>query len=537
MTAPPALTSASTPATTAGTSSPRSLKRPPSAPSGDIKDDNNIKSAVQSKRVPGSNAPDTDGVGPARASGAAATTGGGGGSGGGGGGVALPTFLAARAACGQRHTVLVSTRGEAWACGRNRSGQLGLDPEKVAETASPLRVPLLLEGGGGGGGAAAQEGGGGEGSVGAIQAAAGRAHTLLLLSDGRVVGFGSDECGTLGRSAATTRSSSSSGSFPPDPSGSGSSAATTATGGDGDNKSGNDLEVDGGSVSAAAPPSYHWKPAVIEALRGQWIASVSAGGEQTFAMALGDEQCTGAVVVSPPLPPATSAEAAAGVESPIAETLKTVMTGEEEALPMEKGAAGSAPASLAGGPPPGDGGEKGEGGGGGRLVRQGSEAMFMRRSFSLPVGLRMRTVGELMRLIRRAEDAAAGSGDQAEGQGQQAGEEEAAVVEVRARFSTRICWRFFLCGSVSGAPSGCRLSSFCLERVPSFVRGSVQVGMQVTKVVCRVCSWSISPPHNGTPPPPPPPKVQITDNQLFCFHMTCLCCVQLSSPVANLPPR
>ncbi|CAN0266779.1 unnamed protein product, partial [Hapterophycus canaliculatus] len=103
-------------------------------------------------------------------------------------------------ACGQSHTVFVSAAGEAWSCGRNRSGQLGLDPEKVVDSPSPVRVPLLLEGGSdgrGGAGAAAA-------AVSAVQAAAGRAHTLLLLSDARVVGFGSDEFGTLGRAAAAT---------------------------------------------------------------------------------------------------------------------------------------------------------------------------------------------------------------------------------------------------------------------------------------------------------------------------------------------
>ncbi|CAN0200118.1 unnamed protein product, partial [Laminaria digitata] len=52
-------------------------------------------------------------------------------------------FLAIRASCGQSHTVLVSTDGEAWVCGRNRSGQLGLDPCEVSETSIPMRVPLF----------------------------------------------------------------------------------------------------------------------------------------------------------------------------------------------------------------------------------------------------------------------------------------------------------------------------------------------------------------------------------------------------------
>ncbi|CAM9423866.1 unnamed protein product [Scytosiphon promiscuus] len=238
-------------------------------------------------------------------------------------------FLVARAACGQSHTVLVSTRGQAWACGRNRSGQLGLDPDEVAESPTPVRVPLVLEDG--------SDGGSRSSPVGAIQAAAGRAHTLVLLSDGRVVGFGSDEFGTLGRTAAAALPSSP--SF----------ASTT---------------------DVSATPSYHWKPAVIEALRDESIASISAGGEQTFALALSEEPGVGQA--EPPPTASTEPAASGGAGGSTAGTSTTAMV-VEEASPAEKGAAEAKAAAA------------------GDLARRGSEAMFLRRSFSLPAGLKMRT--------------------------------------------------------------------------------------------------------------------------------------------------
>lgn len=212
-----------------------------------------------------------------------------------------PVCRAARAACGENHTVIVSMTGEAWTCGRNRAGQLGLDPEELAETASPVRVPLLLpsvpddegndamggpDAGGGGtaGGTGGVPGGRGGGSARAVvHAAAGRAHTMLLLSNGRVVGFGSDEFGALGVSLGEEGG---------------------VVGGGGNDP---EREAGGGGGEATMARSWHWKPREIAALRGQWVASVSAGGEQSFAI----------VVDSPPsLPPRPPAPAGATAMPP-----------------------------------------------------------------------------------------------------------------------------------------------------------------------------------------------------------------------------
>ncbi|CAN0451571.1 unnamed protein product, partial [Discosporangium mesarthrocarpum] len=82
-----------------------------------------------------------------------------------------------------------------WVCGRNTSGQLGLNPQAFPSASEPSRLPLEATfpwatpptpGAGAGAGA------------GVVLAAAGRAHTLLLLANGKVLGFGSNEFGNLG---------------------------------------------------------------------------------------------------------------------------------------------------------------------------------------------------------------------------------------------------------------------------------------------------------------------------------------------------
>ncbi|CAN0304871.1 unnamed protein product [Ectocarpus sp. 12 AP-2014] len=323
-------------------------------------------------------------------------------------GATPPAFLAARAACGQSHTVLISTAGDAWACGRNRSGQLGVDPDIVGETSTPVRVPL--EGEGGGGGAAAAD---------AVQAAAGRAHSLVLLSDGRVVGFGSDEFGALGPAE------------PP--------AAAAAVG--------DNMEVD-----TATPRScYHWKPTVIEALSGRWVASVSAGGEQSFAVVVGPEPPpavgagAGTAHPPPPLPSLTgdAASVAGGLGRPgekasvaAAMSVDSDSAAEQKVTPAP--AVAGSEARREGGGEDADGGPASLAGAAGPLVRRGSEALSLRRRFSLPPTLRMWTAGEFLQLVRRAEEAAVtGDSSDVEGEASRGGAEEAAVLEaVRQTFAS-----------------------------------------------------------------------------------------------------
>ncbi|CAN0107444.1 unnamed protein product, partial [Ectocarpus sp. 8 AP-2014] len=323
-------------------------------------------------------------------------------------GATPPAFLAARAACGQSHTVLVSTAGDAWACGRNRSGQLGVDPDIVGETSTPVRVPLGGEGGGGG--AAAAD---------AVQAAAGRAHSLVLLSDGRVVGFGSDEFGALG---------------PVEP-----PAAAAAVG--------DSMEVD-----TATPRScYHWKPTVIEALSGRWVASVSAGGEQSFALAVGPAPPpavgagAGKAHPPPPLPSFTGdvASVAGAVGRPDDKaTVAAAISVDSDSAAEQKftpaPAAAESEARREGGGEDAGGGPGSLAGAAGPLVRRGSEALSLRRRFSLPPTLRMWTAGEFLQLIRRAEAAAvAGDSSEVEGEASRGGAEEAAVLEaVRQTFAS-----------------------------------------------------------------------------------------------------
>lgn len=176
--------------------------------------------------------------------------------------------------------MLVSKHGEAWVCGRNRSGQLGLDPASTTSTSVPVHLlpddnkNNSYSGSSGTGSVGIGEtdsivktsGGsytraqGDESNVVVVEAAAGRAHTLLLLNDGRVLGFGSDEFGAVTGSPAARRSDSAGG------------------GGGGEEE-----------AATAAPHEMRWQPREIEAWPGQLVVSVSAGGEQSFALALEPE--------------------------------------------------------------------------------------------------------------------------------------------------------------------------------------------------------------------------------------------------------
>lgn len=375
------------------------------------------------------------------------------------GNATTPAFLAARIACGQSHTVIVSTGGEAWACGRNRSGQLGVDPEKLAEIAFPVRVALSLpsmfdEGSdvgcpdgavrGAGNGEATGGVPGGGGGAGVVQAAAGRAHTMLLLSDGRVVGFGSDEFGALG--------------FSP------------GEGGVARGEGGGEREVGGGGVEASVARSWHWRPREIEALRGKWVASVSAGGEQSFALVVDSSPSPSPPPLPLPLPRPPSATAmppaavahgsAGGVEAAttaaaaVASSSSTRGEGRIAAAGPDAAtgedyvgvdgdasrATAAAVAATAEAEAVRRGAEEGAGSRSGEslsaivtalpVVRQGSEAMFLRRSFSLPPSLMMRTAVEFLELIQRARDGGAGEGEGQGGGGRGAGPAEAAVIEV-----------------------------------------------------------------------------------------------------------
>lgn len=321
-----------------------------------------------------------------------------------------PAFRAYRAACGQSHTVLVSTAGEAWVCGRNRSGQLGLDPMAVSQTFSPVRVPLPSRDDASASGVGIDTRGSAS-RVRVVQAAAGRAHTILLRSNGCVLGFGSDEFGTLGFSTQV------------EPEGipevvedeveDGTQNVPAAAGG----KEG----VDRG------PVSIHWKPREISALKEQWVASVSAGGEQSFALVVGRT----------PTPPQgqeekePDAEGASSVPSGGGKDIVAGVPGVgSDALRAEAAtAAGTETATVDAA------GSSGSGGNSSALIwRQGSEAMNLRRRFSLPPALKMRTAAEFLALIEQARGVGTGTpggtGQEYEFAGKAA---EMAVLEVGER--------------------------------------------------------------------------------------------------------
>lgn len=277
-----------------------------------------------------------------------------------------PTFLAARAACGSSHTVFVSTSGEVWSCGRNRAGQLGLDPRVVPETSEPMRVALLP--------------GSGDGAE-VIQAAAGRAHTMVLLSDGRVLGFGSDEFGMLGAGPGE---------------------------GDAEEEGGEGAEEE--EKGKGTKQTWRWQPREIEGLRGECVASVSAGGEQSFAI----------VLPRPSEPTALAGTGDAGDAMVVEETPGGVSEGGAKAAageamaPAARGGRGSesmSEARIIGGEP---------------LFRRGSEALFRRRRFSIPAVTPMRTAGDFLEIIRAVQP-----DDDAEEKAERSPQAMEVLVEVR----------------------------------------------------------------------------------------------------------
>lgn len=283
-----------------------------------------------------------------------------------------PSFLAARAACGESHTIFVSTSGEVWACGRNRNGQLGMDPDVVPETVVPVRVPLTDV-------VSEDVGSGGvDPSVEVVQAAAGRVHTMLLMSDGRVLGFGSDEFGALGVGPRTDGDVEMG------------SAGERAESG---------MEFDSGTAepagSSAGKISLHWQPRVIEVFEGQRIASVSAGGEQSFAIAIASSLPSAETRV-----PAVEREAnLAAAASDAASTFP----GERDRRDASEKFVAAGAATVAARGVVYDSTRKIIGGE--DLLRQGSEAMFRRRRFSIPAVTPMRTADDFSKLISAVQSA------------------------------------------------------------------------------------------------------------------------------------
>src|SRR5262249_22142232 len=87
-------------------------------------------------------------------------------------------------AAGRNHTLTVRTGGELWGWGANGSGQLG-DTTTTTPRSSPVRAA---------------------GITGAIAAAGGNAHSVVLLSNGQVWATGDDSSGQLGDNGSTNRS-------------------------------------------------------------------------------------------------------------------------------------------------------------------------------------------------------------------------------------------------------------------------------------------------------------------------------------------
>lgn len=83
------------------------------------------------------------------------------------------------AACGLHHTAVVTVDGGVMVCGRNRHGQLGLDPSITPQSATLIALQL-------------------ESETQITQAACGLNHTLLLDSSGVCYGMGSDAYGQIG---------------------------------------------------------------------------------------------------------------------------------------------------------------------------------------------------------------------------------------------------------------------------------------------------------------------------------------------------
>lgn len=360
-----------------------------------------------------------------------------------GSGVTPPTFFVARAACGLSHTVLISTSGEAWSCGRNRSGQLGIDPAKVAETFSPVKIDLPSPSGdvddrgnsgdeGVSGACPSDQNGTTEAPV-VVQAAAGTAHTMLLLSNGRVLGFGSDEFGALGSTASISHNVEDGVTAAPTGGvGEEAHAAGAADAGSDDGTSSEEstalvaltAAIEAGQQSAqpeSSHPSWHWRPREINGLRGRWVASISAGGEQSFAIVVASQSPStvaspSASSPSPPLPPLPTEASTAGVDASKRSRISDTYAGAGEIQHSGGSTNGDSPDEATSATACGS-----------RITRQGSEAMFMRRRFSLPPSLRMRSAEEFLALTRKAMDAKTGDGDK--------GLAEAVVLEVGSRCS------------------------------------------------------------------------------------------------------
>ena len=327
------------------------------------------------------------------------------------------SFVAIRVACGQSHTVFVSADGQAWVCGRNRSGQLGLDPREVPETSSPVRLPLFAPAGHGsytGRVSDEHEGRSGNGTengstvtattaaaamteksvgaLGVVQAAAGRAHTMLLLSDGRVLGFGSDEFGALGVSPPPSHAG-------PD---------TTAIGAVGDrggvgggSRIGGSLshgnngvkigiakvvetadEVRGGEAVADAPtPPWHWRPTEIAGLRGKWVGSVSAGGEQSFAIVVKPDP---SLIVKPDPSPPAPASSTTPMPTPLTRSRSPVDGESARSSTRRKKEVPSRAMVAAGVDVSGDGRAGGVGSTTGIVARQRRTSWFTDMRFKLP---------------------------------------------------------------------------------------------------------------------------------------------------------
>jgi alpha-tubulin suppressor-like RCC1 family protein len=87
---------------------------------------------------------------------------------------------------GEEHGLLATSTGQLYSFGSNTWGQLGVATNSGTSTLTPTPTPVGLPGATGG----------------AVQAAAGREHSLVLTSTGQLYSFGSNQYGQLGRTTS-----------------------------------------------------------------------------------------------------------------------------------------------------------------------------------------------------------------------------------------------------------------------------------------------------------------------------------------------
>ncbi|KAJ1469825.1 regulator of chromosome condensation 1/beta-lactamase-inhibitor protein II [Baffinella frigidus] len=94
--------------------------------------------------------------------------------------------MVVQVACGAFHTLALTGHGEAWACGGNGYGQLGIGPSADCRGPTPVRLSQGLEG-----------------RIASVRA--GRRHSAILTTSGEILLSGDNSQGQLGCEGASGR--------------------------------------------------------------------------------------------------------------------------------------------------------------------------------------------------------------------------------------------------------------------------------------------------------------------------------------------